>query len=250
MADFDCTGEYTLSVWFQPTHSGNYDTANTQAASGPLITGKDTNGRSWGLYMAGQNSLTGDGTGNYYQQVCFQFIYHDGTNPKSITNNDYASGIRVKRGQWSNIVVTKNADHSIKMRLGGADFYVNTTNHTDTMVNLTMETAVTVAPNNGNVPKYLGETVRNGMCFIGLSSMRNLIATPAATKGSMAVYTINNTTYNMACGTTDGTTAYVTTTSSAAKCWAWNIAMGEVGVFDWGFTLTDAQALFATRAVW
>ena len=54
----------------------------------------------------------------------------------------------------------------------------------------------------------------------------------------------------MACGTTNGGSAYTTSNTSTDQIWAWNMTMGEIGVFDYVFSLADAQEMFAARAVW
>ena len=254
MADFDCTGDYSISVWFKPNFGSNFGNANVEAASGPLITGRDTNGRYWGLYLAGQNSVTGDGSGNDYQQACFHFIFHDATNQRSVSNLADANGVRLRRGNWHNLVMSKTGA-TVTFRLSGADFYVGNTAKTDTTHTFTSSSVHTLTGGTGSVsqghlPKNLGDTTQTGMCFIGLSSMASLDNTPTSTNGPMSCYTINSSTYNMACGTTDGATAYLESSSSAEKIWAWNMTMGEIGVFDYTFSLADVQEMFAARAVW
>jgi len=66
----------------------------------------------------------------------------------------------------------------------------------------------------------------------------------------MSVYTIGGSTYNMACGTTDGTNAYLEGASAAVQIWAWNMTLGEIGIFDHTLSQSDVEELFAARAVW
>ena len=254
MADFDCTGDYSISVWFKPNFGSNFDNKNIQAASGPLITGRDTNGRYWGLYLAGQNSLTGDGTGNDYQQACFHFIFHDGTNQRSVSNVADSNGVRLRRGNWHNLIMSKTGA-TVTFRLSGADFYTGNTQRTNTTHTFTSSSVHTLTGGTGSVgqghlPKNIGETTQTGMCFIGLSSIQSLDTTPVSTNGPMDCYTINGSAYGMACGTTDGANAYLESSASTEKIWAWNMTMGEIGVFDYTFSLTEAQEMFAARAVW
>ena len=254
MGDFDCTGDYTISVWFKPNFGSNFGNANVEAASGPLITGRDTNGRDWGLYLAGQNSVTGDGTGNDYQQACFFFLFHDGSNIRSVTNAAQANGVRIRRGNWHNLTMSKSGT-TVTFRLSGADFYVGNTQKTNTTHTFTSSSVNTLlggtgTPIQGHLPKFLGDRTETGMCFIGLSAAGAIDQAPTATNGPLSIYTINGSTYNMACGCTDGATAYTTSNTNNDQIWAWNMTMGEIGVFDYVFSLADVQEMFAARAVW
>jgi hypothetical protein len=54
----------------------------------------------------------------------------------------------------------------------------------------------------------------------------------------------------MACGTIDGTTAYLESTAAGKMIWAWNIALADVAIFDYVFSIADANEMYAARAVW
>jgi hypothetical protein len=251
MADFDCTGDYTISLWFKPTHSSNFSASNTQAASGPLITGRDTNGRHWGLYMAGQNSVSGDNTGNDYQQACFHYIFHDGSNQRSVSTT---MQFRAKRLQWHNLVMMKSGT-TITFRMSAPDWFTGTNtarngSHTLTSGSVHTLTGGTGSVTNGTIPLNLGSNTQTGMCFIGLSSVGNLDTTPTSTNGPMSVHTINSSTYNMACGCIDGSSAYLESTAAGKMIWAWNIALADVAIFDYVFSIADANEMYAARAVW
>ena len=254
MSDFDCTGDYSISVWFRPNFSSNFGNANVEAASGPLVTGRDVNGRFWGLYLAGQNAVSGDGTGFNYQQACYHFIFHDGANYRSASNAALTNGHRIRRQNWHNLVMSKTGT-TITFRLSGADFYVGNVQKTNTTHTFTTSTVHTLSGGTGTVsqgqiPLYLGDVAQTGMCFIGLSTIKALDATPTSTNGPMSVYTINSSTYNMACGTIDGTNPYLESSAANEQIWAWNMTLGEVGIFDYTFSLADVEEMFAARAVW
>jgi hypothetical protein len=254
MADFDVTEDFTISAWFTPSQSGNYTNSN-QAASGPIITGKDKNGRNWGLYLAGQWGTTGDGTSTSLQQIGFHFIFHDGTNYRSVSSK-YTEGIRINKSSWNNIVVKKSggASPSVTMYLGSTGYRLDGHNSdqsgqlTLTMTGINTMTGGAGAVNNGNIPSSLGLTAQNKMCFIGLSTIRNLIATPNTTKGPCQVQTVNSATYSMHCGTTNAEDPYVYDTSTAAKSWLWNTNLSEVALFN--HVGVSATNIFAGRAVW
>ena len=54
----------------------------------------------------------------------------------------------------------------------------------------------------------------------------------------------------MACGTIDGTNPYLESSAANEQIWAWNMTLGEVGIFDYTFSLADVEEMFAARAVW
>ena len=250
-ANFDCTGDYTISLWFKPTFGSNFGNPNVEAASGPLITGKDINGRYWGLYMAGQNAVSGDNTGNDYQQACFHYIFHDGSNQRSVNTT---MQFRAKRLQWHNLVMMKSGT-AITFRMSAPDWYTGNATARNGSVTLTSSgvhtlTGGTGSVTNGTIPHNLGVNTQTGMCFIGLSSIGSLDNTPVSTNGPMSVHTINSSTYNMACGTIDGTTAYLESTAAGKMIWAWNIALADVAIFDYVFSIADANEMYAARAVW
>jgi len=144
---------------------------------------------------------------------------------------------------------------TVTFRLSGADFYVGNTAKTDTTHTFTSSSVNTLVggtgtPTQGYLPKFLGDQTQTGMCFIGLSAAGAIDQAPTATNGPMSIYTINSSTYNMACGTTNGGSAYTTSNTATDQIWAWNMTMGEIGVFDYVFSLADAQEMFAARAVW
>ncbi len=254
MADFDVTEDFTISAWFKPSHSGNYTDSN-EAASGPIITGKDKNGRNWGLYLAGQWGTTGDGTGIAHQQIGFHFIFHDGTNYRSVSSN-YTEGIRINKSSWNNIVVKKSGGASplVIMYLGSTGYRLGS--HTSdqagqlalTLTSINTLTGPAGGVHNANIPQNLGSSAQNKMCFIGLSTIRNLIATPNTTKGPCQVQTVNSATYSMHCGTTDAQNPYLYNTSTANNSWLWNTILSEVAIFN--HVGVNQAVIFGGRSVW
>jgi hypothetical protein len=113
MKDLDVTKDHTISVWFKPTDTSF--ASDAEVASGPLISGVDSGGKFWGLYISGKRNNT------TYQYFRPSYIYYDGSNYKLATVNITVGGLQVQKGTWTNLIV--------KVTDGVVDFRAGNTTH-------------------------------------------------------------------------------------------------------------------------
>jgi hypothetical protein len=91
------------------------------------------------------------------------------------------------------------------------------------------------------------------MCFIGLSALKNLKSWGFSVAGGGTQFATNGVFHNsQVCGTTDGAAAVTSSFSGYAvdPIWAWNITMGEIGLFDHALSSSERDEIFAARGVW
>jgi hypothetical protein len=257
MKDFDCTQDFTISAWFKPTD--NNQANSNETASGPIITGKDVNGRHWGLLMTGLQYSSA------YQKIGFSFTYHNGTTTKTVTNTTNNSGhLLITDDAWCNIIVSKTGD-TVTMHLGSqgsvrslnsstitqvaANSLVDlSTGTTDNITRSLVSGTVGVVDIDANIPRVLGTTPKNSSCFIGLSTIKNI----ETYRGGSGVFHLG-----YGCGTTDGETTLTSDGSNSTtnyggtmEVWAFNVILSEIAIFDHVLTSTERTELFASTGVW
>jgi len=257
MKDFDCTQDFTISAWFKPTDDNQANSNET--ASGPIITGKDVNGRHWGLLMTGLQYSSA------YQKIGFSFTYHNGTTTKTVTNTTNNSGhLLITDDAWCNIIVSKTGD-TVTMHLGSqgsvrslnsstitqvaANSLVDlSTGTTDTITRSLASGTVGVVGIDATIPRVLGTTPKNSSCFIGLSTIKNI----ETYRGGSGVFHLG-----YGCGTTDGEKTLTSDGSNsttdyggAMEVWAFNVILSEIAIFDHVLTSTERTELFASTGVW
>ena len=277
MKDFDCTGDFTISVWFRPSATSSF-TDHGHVASGPLISGRDTNNRPWGLYLMGKNSdATGSGTTDW-QQIGFAFTYQKSNGDYKAVFNDVADGgIRIHRTDgWTNIIVSKSANDTVLMRCGnsGADglrFGTSTGGAADvlTMIDLLSGTQGSQALSaiTGTIDlsendiitqalgSDLGDTPAANATFVGLSVHRNMARwtwSGGPAYGPFRIYdneTPSGGDVDTLCGTYDGTNGYTRSQTTEVQ-YLWNAHLSDVGIFDHAMSATEMDEIFASRAVW
>lgn len=258
MKDFDCTKDFSISAWFKPAVANQAN--SNQTASGPIITGKDVNGRHWGLLMTG---LVQAGAG--YQRVGFSFTYHNGTTTKTVTNNTNNSGhILITTNTWCNIIITKTGD-TVTMNLGsqGSVQSLNSSTLTQLAANGSVDIGTGTSNNitrsllsgsvgvvgiDATIPRVLGTTPKNSSCFIGLSTIKNF----ETYRGGSGVFHLG-----YGCGTTDGEKILTSDGSNSTtnyggtmEVWAFNMYLSEIAIFDHVLTSSEKTELFASTGVW
>ena len=266
MADFDITDDWSISAWFKPSDTSFAD--NNEICSGPIISGRDKNDKNWGLYLFGSR------IDNTYQTISFAMAYYDGSNHKIVRNKVTDGGIRITDNGWTNIIVTKSGT-TITMRAGNSE-HLRSRNHSTssnvdvtTMVDLgsgsfysgnnrTLETVTANHNSNTSLPDFLGGAVKTGMCFIGVSTIKNL-ETVHSSGDPDALFVIHYTdvtgssegNHAGVCGTLDSAESYAGGgLATAENVYLWNGALSEIGVFNYALSQGECEEIFAARAVW
>jgi hypothetical protein len=188
MAEFDCRNDFSISAWFKEGGVAN-------PTCGPIISGIDSGGRPWGLFIAGtQASL------NQYLQVAFCYANADGTK-KVVFNDVDKGGLRIDRDQWSCIVVSKTGDNATFYlanvtgltfggnNVGGSwdigsttitgmqDITTARTVHSGGSLNNQVNVSASSGVGNcvaAAIPSALGTTAATGMSLIGVSALKNI----------------------------------------------------------------------------
>jgi len=281
LSELDVREDFSISVWFRPSAAGQF-TADEHTASGPLVSGLDSGGRPWGLYLLGKNSAaTGSGTTDW-QQIAFAFTYQRENGDYRVVYNDVNDGgIRIHRTDgWTNIIVSKTANDTVVMRCGntGADglrFGVTTSGTEDvtTMIDLLSgtqggsdEITLSAIANTVDLPANefvtsalgvdLGNTPQANATFLGLSVHENMNKwtwSGGPTYGAFRIYedeTAGSGDVDMLCGTYDGTNGYHKATTSTNIQWLWNTHLSDVAIFGHALSATEMDEIFGSRSVW
>lgn len=201
LKDFDCRGDFSISAWFKcsnANHSG-------EPAAGPIISGVDSGGRFWGLFLAGGDES--NETNDQYVQFTLAACEADGT--KILFMQDCTRlGVRVDRDAWTNVVFTKTGSNAVlylanesyvkfgKTGYGSGEISKTGNNlpfkidQTGTEVTGSGTTAhqilnhlrastdgggVTAQSAAATIPAALGSTAATNVTLIGLSAVKNLI---------------------------------------------------------------------------
>jgi len=266
MSDFDITQDWSISAWFKPSDTSFAN--NNEICSGPIITGRDKNDRNWGLYLFGSRISNSD------QTISFAMAYHDGSNHKIARNKVADGGIKITDNAWTNVIVTKSGT-TISMRAGnserlrGYNYSLSANQDTTSMINLglgtfgsgnarSLETTTANHNNTATLPQFQGGVVKTGMCFIGVSTIKNL-ETVHSSGDSDALFTIH---YTDVTGSTQGNHAGVCGTLDSHESYAggglagtenvyfWNGSLSEVGVFNYALSESECEEIYAARGVW
>lgn len=199
MKDFDCRGDFSISAWFK---CDNAD-ASGEPAAGPIISGLDSGGRAWGLFLAG-----GDDTNeNNDQYVQFTLAACEADGTKILFMHDVERlGCRVDRDAWTHVVFTKTGSNATLylsnesyVKFGKAGYGVGEISKTGNDLPLkTTQTQVNLGSGGGSsinnwlrattdssyspaqsaaatIPSALGTTAATNTTLIGLSAVKNLI---------------------------------------------------------------------------
>jgi len=199
MKDFDCRGDFSISAWFK---CDNAD-ASGEPAAGPIISGLDSGGRAWGLFLAG-----GDETNeNNDQYVQFTLAACEADGTKILFMHDVERlGCRVDRDAWTHVVFTKTGSNAtlylsnesyVKFgKSGHGNGEISKTGNdlpfktTQSQVNLggvgtasinnwlraTTDSGYSPAQSAAaTIPSALGTTAATNTTLIGLSAVKNLI---------------------------------------------------------------------------
>ena len=100
LKEFDCRGDFSISAWFKCSNS----TASGEPAAGPIISGIDSGGRGWGLFLAGGDNTNENN--DQYIQFTLAACEPDGTKILFMHDVDRL-GCRVDRDAWTHVVFTK-----------------------------------------------------------------------------------------------------------------------------------------------
>ena len=261
MANFDITSDWSISAWFKP--SATTFSSEDAVCSGPIITGRDKNDRNWGLFLFGAR------VGTNYQTMRFAMRWHDGSNAKVSTHNITEGGLQIQQNGWTNIIVTKSGG-TITMRAGNSvliriDDHDSTSTSVLSMIDLgsgttgnetrSSSTVTANSDNTASLPEFLGGTVKTGMCFIGVSTIKNIETMMTNTQLFSQHY--NNVTGASSgylagrCGTTDSAVSYTGGgILGTENVYFWNGALSEIGVFNYALSQSECEEIFAARAVW
>jgi len=265
MSEFDITDDWSISAWFKPSETSFAD--NNRIASGPIISGRDKNNRNWGLFLFGSRTSSSE------QTISFAMAYHDGSNHKIARNKVNDGGIKITDNAWTNIIVTKSGT-TITMRAGnserlrGYNYNQNANQDTTSMINLgsgvfntgnvrSLETVTAQHNNTANLPEFLGGTVKTGMCFIGLSTIKNLETIFAVDVDELFTGHYTDVTSSSqgdhagVCGTVDSSASYTGGgIASGENLYLFNCGLSEVAVFNYALTQSECEEIYAARAVW
>ena len=265
MSDFDITEDWSISAWFKPSETSFAN--NNAIASGPIISGRDKNNRNWGLFLFGSRTSSSE------QTISFAMAYHDGSNHKIARNKVNDGGIKITDNAWTNIIVTKSGT-TITMRAGnserlrGYNYNQNANQDTTNMINLgsgvfntgnvrSLETVTAQHNNTANLPEFLGGAVKTGMCFIGLSTIKNLETIFAVDVDELFTGHYTDVTSSSqgdhagVCGTMDSSASYTGGGIGAGEnLYLYNCSLSEVGIFNYALSQSECEEIYAARAVW
>lgn len=280
MKDFDCRGDFSISVWFKCNNAST----SGNPASGPIITGRDSGGRFWGLVMAGGQNSSHSSTDQY---VNFGLIACEADGTQIIHFNDVTRlGLRIDRDAWTNIIVTKSGStasfylaNESYLKFGKAGYQGGEATLTgqQNIGNLTDITSYSGAPISAflrntkdtgmspsqvvaaTIPSALGSTAAANMTLIGLSALRDIANSTNNGEnytltnqyaGTYASPTSSGVTAVMSVGTTDGSNGVSNPMQNAVEHYLWNCYLSNLAVFNHALTSTEAAAIWASKGEW
>ena len=280
MKDFDCRGDFSISVWFKCNNAST----SGNPASGPIITGRDSGGRFWGLVMAGGQNSSHSSADQY---VNFGLIACEADGTQIIHFNDVTRlGLRIDRDAWTNIIVTKSGStasfylaNESYLKFGKAGYQGGEATLTgqQNIGNLTNITDYSSAPISAflrntkdtgmspsqvvaaTIPSALGTTAAANMTLIGLSALRDIANSTNnggnyqltnQYAGTYASPTSSAVTAVMSVGTTDGTNGIGNPMTNAVDHYLWNCYLSNLAVFNHALTATEAAAIWAAKGEW
>ena len=279
MAEFDCRTDFSISAFF---NQGSL----TNPTCGPIVSGLDSNGRPWGLFLAGKNAGV-----NQYIQIAFCYATSSGAK-KVVFNDVDKGGVRIDRDAWSCVVASKKGDNATiylanatGVTFGGNNVGgswdigsttlsgmqdISTARTVHSGGSLSNQVNVSSSSGTGNfvaaaIPSALGSTAATKMTLIGVSALKNISYGSSSTTnriGRMYQYAYDGITNN----------AYVDMTHIAKKGSNGNFINGadstndskmnlsdtfffsgtlsNVAIHNYSLTQADATALWDAKGVW
>lgn len=275
MKDFDCTEDFSISVWFRPI---NTSFANDGAvASGPLINGVDKNDRPWGLYLLGKVSAHS----STWQQIGFVFAYQKSNGQMRFIYNDVdAGGIRIQQGTWTNIIVSKTAGDVVQMRCGnrtGLRFghisggSVDAREMIDLLVGdqggMTLSSITDTSDYTNFVPDWtssgLGGVALGGedhdeltySTVIGLAVHSHMVNW--GDNGGPVPFTVythetsaSSGAFDLVCGIDGSSNSFTKNTNASSTQWLSKTYLSEVAIFGHALSATEMDEIFSSTGIW
>tara|TARA_Y100000361_G_scaffold154332_1_gene179709 strand:- start:2809 stop:9306 length:6498 start_codon:yes stop_codon:yes gene_type:complete len=280
MADFDCRTDFSISAFF---NQGSL----TNPTCGPIISGLDSNGRPWGLFLAGKNAGV-----NQYIQVAFCYATSSG-NKKVVFNDVDRGGLRIDRDAWSCVVASKTGDNATiylanatGLKFGGDNIggswdigTVNLTGMQDITTSrkvhdggsLSNEVNVSTTSSSSalyvaaSIPSALGTTAATKMSLIGVSALKKISFGSSTTTnmiGKMYQYpydAITSSSYvemsHIAKKGSDGTFIDASDGTNEGRMdisdtLFFSGTLSNVAIHNYPLTQADATALWDAKGVW